>query len=193
MSVNTSGRLAVDVLFDGVVAQFEADRTNVPNLFGWKKPAEQIVNGNRVIWVPGDDGSNVGQILPPKSPASDGVRPRWLATLEELFTIVIVASDPAHLEDERAQYRAVRYLYDAWFRAAHLTLHANFRIVSNKWNTSKKVLPHGAELRTVIAVRSMIPDTVPAVLPVDAVAVIDVHQLDLTETITAPIPEETTP
>lgn len=190
MSLNTCGKLAIDVLFDDVEARFELDGTNVPNLFGWKTPAQQIVNGDRILWVPGDDGSNVGQILPPRSPASDGTRPRWLATLEELFTIVIIAADQSQLENERAQYRAVRYLYDAWFRAAHLSLHGNFRIVSNKWNTSKKVLPHGAELRVVIAVRAMIPDVAHKAVPVDATAVIDVHQLDVTETLTIPNPEE---
>lgn len=181
--------LALENLYNEVVARFELEGTNVPNVFGWREPTKKDNPGPaRICWVPGDESGNTGAILPPRSP---GRNPRPLATLDELCTIIIYASDQSQGENEMLQYRAVRLLYDAWYRAAHLAVHGTWRIVSNRWNTSKNERRHGAELRLVIAVQAMIPDAAHKTAPVDAQAEIAVHDLDQTDNLV--ITAETSP
>lgn len=170
--------LALTYLFDNVVARFQEEGTHVPNLFGWQKPAQKLVTGNRITWVPGDPNGALGAMLPAKYP---GRNPRPLMTIEELVTVEIQASDPSKPEDERAQYVATRLLYDAWLRAVYLAARGTFRIVTSSWLIEKKERRHGAAIRCVCAIDAMVPDLPQEIAPVDTGANIDVHEFDVTQ------------
>lgn len=169
--------LALEHLFDAVVARFTAEGTVAVNAFGWRVPAQHPV-GARIAWVPGDPAGNVGVVLPARNP---GRNPRPIATLSELFTVEISAQDPTAPEDERAQYRVVRLLRDAWHRAVHLAVHGTFAIRSETWLIDKKERRHGATLRIICSIEAMVPDEAQETAPVDTSAELDVEELDVTE------------
>lgn len=175
--------LALPKLFDDVNARFVAEGTGVPNLFGWRKSAQQLATGKRIVWIPGDTRGSLGAMLPARNP---GRNPRPIATLEELFTVEISSNDPTQLEDERAQYQATRELYDAWYRAVYLAARGTFRVLSDEWIVDKKERRFGAAIRVVCAVQAEIPDAPPATAPVDTGAVIDVIEYAVDEQFTAP-------
>lgn len=175
--------LALPKLFDDVVAQFAADGTAVPNLFGWRKSAQQLTTGKRIVWIPGDPRGSLGAMLPARNP---GRNPRPVGTLEELFTVEISSNDPTQLEDERAQYQATRELYDAWYRAVYLAARGTFRVVSDEWVVDKKERRYGATIRCVCAIQAEIPDAAAATAPVDTGALIDVIEYAVDEQFTAP-------
>src|SRR4051812_31961281 len=171
--------LAYPWLFGRVQAQFELDKIPVPNYFGWRTRDEQDGGESRILWEPGDQSGNTGELLPP-SKRNDG-NPRSLGTLEELFTVTIVGFDPEAPEDEKAQYTATRLLYDDWYRAVCLTIPGNFRIIANNWLNKKKLRAHGAAIEVILALNTMIPDKAQTVAPVDTKADIDTSVLDNTE------------
>lgn len=164
--------LAVEVLFDAVVARFAAEGTNAANTFGWREP-EKHVEGSRIAWVPGDPTGRIGLTGPARFP---GRNPRSLGTLRELFTCVISSSDPTDPENERAQYKATRILRDLWFRAVYKAAHGTFAIRDEQWVTRRNERRHGTALRVVVELESMIPDgaTAQATAPVDTAASITV-------------------
>lgn len=171
--------LALPYLFDEVSARFTREGTAAYMTFGWLETARQIDTGNRIVWTPGDRGGNVGAVAAAKYP---GRNPRALATLEELFTCEITASDPAAPDDERAQYVAARLLYDAWLRAVYLAAVGTFRVVSAEWVGGDRARRHGATIRAVCTVQAVVPDLPIALAPVDAGAALAVQELDVTET-----------
>lgn len=183
--------LAVPRLFDLVVARFAADAaaavppTEPPaQSFGWREPPKKNASGPRIVWVPGDDSSgDAGPILPARQVNRN---PRPLATLAELVTVYIEASDLAAPEDERAQYQVVRELHDAWLRAVHLAARGSYEIRSQRWVIDKNVRRHGAALRVLLAVEAMVPDAPYTAAPPPLSAEIDVHELDHSEPLTAP-------
>lgn len=158
-----SDELAVEHVFDSVVARFASDAaaedppaTPVPQSFGWREPFKRT-GTTRIVWVPGDDSSSdLGAILPAREPGREPRRP--LATLAELVTVYVEAVDLSDAENERAQYRAARRLFDAWFRAVYLAARGAFSIRSSRWVDDKNLRRYGAALRTVIAIDAMIPD-----------------------------------
>lgn len=162
--------LAVEQLYSRVVARFALDVTPAENVFGWREP-EKHVEGNRIAWVPGDPSGKVGLTAPPRNP---GRNPRPLATLRELFTCVISASDPTDPENELAQYKATRLLRDLWFRAVYLAAHGTFVIRDEAWISVRKERRHGAAIRVVLELEAMVADTVHEVAPVDTSASITV-------------------
>jgi hypothetical protein len=174
---------AVTYLFDNVVARFQDEGTQVPNLFGSREPAKKLVTGNRITWVPGDPNGALGAMLPAKQP---GRNPRPLMTIEELVTVEIQASDPSSPENERKQYEATRLLYDAWLRAVYLAARGTFRVVTSSWLNDKKERRHGAAIRVVLAIDAMVPDLAQEIAPVDTGANIDVHEFDVTDNLTVP-------
>lgn len=149
--------LALPTLFDAVVARFDLDSFAVEQTFGWREPARAKVTGKRIVWVPGDEGGNLGSLEPPKK---SGSRPayRSLATLQETFTVYIGASDPQFPENERSQYEETRKLYDAWVRAVYLAAHGTFRVTGQAWNLDKNERRHGAEIVAVCWVEAVVPD-----------------------------------
>jgi len=179
------GELAWVALYRLVSADFVVDGVPASNLFGWRVPAQHPI-GNRIAWVPGDPNGLVGQTLPPRNPGGD---PRPLATLGELFTILINGQDPAEPENELTQYKIVRYLRDAWYRSVYKFAHGVFTIRGEQWDTTRLERRHGAALRIVVELQAAVVDEDwhgdPSYVDVapDAKAVIDVTELDVTEQI----------
>lgn len=151
--------LALELLFDSVVARFAAEVAPgvapVPNLFGWRDPAQKLTTGARILWIPGNPNGDLGSLLPATQP---GRNPRSIATLAELFTVEILAHDAAALENERAQYHATRLLFDAWLRAVYLAMPGRVALVTNEWITDRKERRFGAAIRAVCTVSAMVPD-----------------------------------
>lgn len=181
--------LAVTHLFDEVVARMDADAAAqdppvapVPQVFGWREPARQP-HAPRIVWVPGDDESgDVGELGPARNP---GGNPRSLGTLHELVTVYIEAVDPSAHENEIAQYVAARLLLDAWLRAVYLTAHGAYSIERTQWVNTRKERRYGATLRVLLSVEAVIPDEPAVLAPTDTRALIDVEELDVTETMEA--------
>src|SRR6185436_1709651 len=150
--------LALERLFDSVVARFAAEapagQTPVPNLFGWREPAQKLTTGARILWIPGDPNGSVGDLLPATQP---GRNPRSIDTLLELFTVEVLAHDLTQLENERLQYHATRLLFDAWWRAVYLTMPGRVDVKSTEWVTEKKERRYGAAIRAVCTVSAMVP------------------------------------
>lgn len=171
--------LALSKLFADVTARFEADSTDVPNLFGWRVPSQQLTTGQRIVWVPGDPSGSAGEIAPPRNP---GGNPRSLGVLLEIFTVWITGIDGTDPENETAQYIATRSLYDAWYRAVYLAAVGTFSIKSTAWVVNRKERRHGATLCVVATVQAKIPDEAFPVVDVSAAeARITVKELDVTE------------
>jgi len=171
-------------LFDAVVARFTLDNTVCVNLFGWRTPQQKSVTGNRICWVPGDDGELGGVTWANSRP---GQNPRSLGTLGELFTVWIRAADatdPAMLENERVQYEAARTLFDAWYRAVYLHAHGTFTVESSEWMIEQNERRYGAGIRVVCSIQAKIPDEalVDANELTDLAADIATTVLDRTET-----------
>lgn len=170
--------LALEHLFDAVVARFALEGTNVPNVFGWREPAKQSP-APRICWVPGDPNGAAGALSAPRNTAARN--PRSLATLNEFVTIEIYGQDPTKPEEERAQYRATRLLFDAWLRAVYLAAHGTYRVASTNWVNAKAGRNHGTCLRVVLSLEAVVPDSALEAAPVDVGARIDVQSLDQTE------------
>jgi len=176
---------ALPTLFDAVVARFALDSTNVEQHFGWREPQKYKTARARIVWVPGDEGGNVGDVRPARNP---GGNPRSLATLAELFTVYISANDPRSPEDEREQYVATRALFDAWFRAVYRAAHGTFAVTSTTWNISKNERRHGAELVCACWVEALVPDSAYVLAPADTEAMITTSLDDVSEVTTTATP-----
>lgn len=149
-----SDALAVEQLYSRVSARFADAGLSALNVFGWREPAQHHVT-DRIAWVPGDASGNAGTMAPPRNP---GGRPRSIGTLLELFSVLISATDLTALENEQAQYRAVRLLRDAWYAAVFNAAHGTFTIKSEQWLTDKLERRYGATLRIVCELQARIPD-----------------------------------
>jgi hypothetical protein len=175
-------------LYEVVSASFIAEAVPATNQFGWRVPAQHAI-GNRIAWVPGDPSGVVGNITGPRNP---GGYPRSLMTLNETFTIWVNGYDPSAPEVEAAQYAITRYLYDAFLRAVYKAAHGAFYIRAQKWDTRRVERRHGAVLQAVCELQATVPDLpysqIPpwADAPPDTEFEVEVNELDVTETITAP-------
>jgi hypothetical protein len=167
--------LALERLFKAVVKRFGDEGTEVPNLFGGRKPAERGGSQNRIVWVPGDPSGAAGELVGARQP---GRNPRPIATLLEMFTVYVEGRDVVNmdLENELAQYKATRLIFDAWYRAAYLSARKLLVVKSASWMVDRTVRRHGATLRVVCTVEAMIPDVAYEVAE-DVEAVVDL-QLD---------------
>lgn len=177
---------ALEALFAAVVARFALEGpwlvapvlvpptvgVPVPNVIGWKKPEQQMLRGNRVIWVPGDDDNgDVGEYLPPRQVAQN---PRALGRLAERFTIYIVGEDKTQPENELAQYNAVRALHDAWFRSVYLAAHGTYKLSKPRWFGDAKERRRGATIRIVGTIEAPLPDEIHDFVAADAHAEVGV-------------------
>lgn len=157
---------ALEKLYDDVAARFATDGTAITMGFGWREPAQQLVQPAHIDWVPGNSESgDFGKLQGPLYPGTTNPRPLWAP--RELFTVIISAQDPANAEDERAQYHAARTAYDAWLRAVYLAAHGTVFIDSQRWVIAKKERRFGASIRIVGAILAMTPDSANATAPVD--------------------------
>lgn len=169
---------AVTKLYDDVVARFALEGADIANYFGWREPAKHKTAAKRIVWVPGDEVGALGAFGSAKNP---GRNPRPLATLGELFYVLIGAVDASAPEDERKQYEATRALLDAWYRAAYLAARGTFSVVSAEWLTDKLERRHGAAIRVTCAIDAMVPDAPLESAPTDTKADISTTELDVTE------------
>lgn len=149
--------LALENLFNQVVASFAAESIQATNLFGWRIPTQHPY-GPRIAWVPGDPSNSAGLSTAPRGP---GGNPRELGMLRELFTVYFTAQDPADPENELVQYHIVRNLHDAWFRAVYHAAHGTFWIRSEGWETKHSERRHGATMRVVCEILAPILDRRP--------------------------------
>lgn len=185
--------LALEKLYDDCVARFGQEGTfgitptpqaaaQAANHFGWREPTRQLRPLARIEWVPGDPQGDAGQIAGAKYPGRatpDLGRP--LATLVERFTVYVHGYDNTAPRNERAQWKATRLLYDAWYRAVYLAAYGTFQIASTRWLTEKTEQRFGATLQVVCLIESMIPDAVITTAPVDTAADITVTELSVTD------------
>jgi hypothetical protein len=145
--------LALELLYEDVVARFAEERPGIEQPFGWREPQKRLA-GRRIVWVPGDD-DDVGEIGTPTKP---GRNPRPLYTLDELCTIYVKGYDTTQPENERAQWRACRLLLDDVLRALYLSAHTRVSMRGLRWVNDKNERRAGAAVRLVIAIESMVPD-----------------------------------
>lgn len=172
---------ALPRLYDAVAARFAAESFACAMAFGWRTPAAQIETSRRIVWVPGDESGELGEILPPKYP---GRNPRALLNLGELFYCDLSTSDVATPEDERTQYQATRELYDTWLRAVHLAAHGTYEIVSSTWITAKNARRYGAAIRVVGSIQAVVFDQPYSGVEANAGhALLNVTELDNTESL----------
>ena len=178
-------------LFDAVVGRFSAEGYDVPQTFGWLEPTRQQPTTSRIVWVPGDTTGMLGDINGPKY---TGLVPRQLLTLYELATVYLTAFDAPNATSERAQYQAARELFDLWARAVELEASGTYRFVRSEWVLGDRVRRAGATIRTVLMVQAPILDEPSSSGGAeDTGALIDVHELDVTEQISIPAsPQEDT-
>lgn len=152
-------KLAVENLYDSVAASFTENNINAENVFGWRTPAQYSSELPRCAWVPGDDKSGtLGELGGARNPGQD---PRALAQLGELFTVYLTAADPRDPENELAQYRATRWLYEAWYVAMYRAAHGTFKVRSQAWVTTKRERSYGATIRVLCEVQAPIVDALP--------------------------------
>jgi hypothetical protein len=186
--------LALPKLYADVMARFATDAaaedppgTAPSQAFGWREPAKRS-GSMRVVWVPGDDSTGeIGEMGPARNP---GRNPRSLGTLAELFTVYLEAVDLTAPENELAQYKVARHLFDAWFRALYLAAHGTVALRSVAWVTDKTLRRYGATIRVVGTIESVVADAPLETAPVDVHAEIEVNELDVSEDLVAPEPEE---
>ncbi len=152
--------LALEKLFLDVKTRFAAESPQINVRFGWREPARQDNQGsggaNRIVFVPGDPSGGLGKVA---GAAKTGRNPRPLATLGELFTVQVWGLDATKPEDELAQYKATRLLYDAWYRAAYLACHPRFAVQSQQWLVEKLTRRMGAEIQAICSIEAMVPDS----------------------------------
>lgn len=190
--------LALEKLYTDTIAQFGEDAqfgtpvnpvTHLPdpfygatraNVFGWREPSRQGGPAARIVWMPGDPGGNLGAFTAPKYPGRIDIG-RPLVGLDELFTVWLSNADDTQPNNELAQWKAARLLYDAWMRAIYLVAHGTFKIVSQAWEIAKNERRYGATLRIVGAIQAVIPDTVPTLVPIDTGANVTYTELDASE------------
>lgn len=152
--------LAIENLMSKVAARFDQEGPQCVQLFGWHAALEQV-EGDRIVWAPGDPGGKVGTTTGARMP---GRHPRSIATLNERFTITISAADPSQPDNEAAQYRAAWLLRLYWFRAVFLAAHGTFEIAEEQWLIDRKERRYGATLRITLVLQAAIFDMPP--LPV---------------------------
>jgi hypothetical protein len=158
--------LALEILYENVKARFAAEAPLTAVVFGWREPPKQVNQGatraNRIAFVPGADLA-MGDYASARSP---GRNPRPLGTLVESCTVYCWAADLTDANNELAQWRAARLLHDGAYRACQLALRtkAIANLLEAKFSKPEWIRPNlertfGAELRFVLSLGSMIPDT----------------------------------
>lgn len=167
---NTITVLGMALVLSGTVttgdsARWEQTSPTVPKFaFGTREPAKRDALP-RIVFVPGDD-SDVGEVGPVVKP---GRNPRPLATLHELVTVFVEGFDGTAglAEDELAQWKATRLLFDAFLRAIYLAAYGTYAIRSTKWLNERSTRRHGYAIACVLSVGSMVPDAPAALAPVN--------------------------
>ena len=176
--------LALDYVYDALIAKFAAASIPVSWGFGWETLHSHITE-NRVVLVPGDASMNVGQSrTTPMSTSPDGV----VGHLNQLGSLYITGySGPAQLADERLMWRATVDLRNLVFEA--LT-----NICQNMLGLGPEVYVRDSTRTANVTVRlvfSVIDDVLATDLtnrtePVSATGEVSLTELDVTEVFDVP-------
>jgi len=158
-------------LFEDVKDYFALHGYGSSVVFGWREVSKQVNQGtgraNRVVFVPGDDGGKAGKL----APAKIGGRRRQIATYEELFQLRVWGHDPAAPNDERAQYRATRALFDLVLNALRDSACGRYDVGDPKWTTTPVERLFGKELVANVTLDvPVMRSSQPIVLPPPALA-----------------------
>lgn len=133
-------------LFEDVRDYFALQGYGSSVVFGWRETTKQSNQGagraNRVVFVPGDESGKAGKMAPPKKEG----RRRQIATHKELFQVRVWGYDPAAPNDERAQYRATRALYDLVLNGIREAACGRHVLGDPTWTTSPVERVFGKEL-----------------------------------------------
>lgn len=167
MSCNEQPCFALDSMFEGVVSYFEANNIKIPNHFGWREVNRHKTTESRIVWVPGDEGGQIGSI---GAPRNTGQNPRHLAQVGELFTVYLSSFAKDNPEDEKSQYRESRRLFHLWYQAAHATAYGTFEVLDHAYDQSQKERSHGVMVVATVQIQAPIADNARAIAPADAEA-----------------------
>jgi hypothetical protein len=179
--------LALENLYNGVRSYFETNGWGkVYQPFGWREPAQQQAVQDRIAWVPGDRSGFVGEIVGTTQP---GGVPRYLATLNEVFHVVVSTwADKLDPENELFAWRTTRILWGRWYEAAFHVAQGTFTIQRQEWVQIHKERRSGTALIATITIQSPMYSDEWIIIPVadaplDSPArfVVDVEELDVTE------------
>jgi len=179
--------LALENLYNGVRAYFDANGwTKVYQPFGWREPAQQQTVEDRIAWVPGDRSGFVGELEGTTQP---GGVPRYLATLNEVFHVVVSTwADEKEPESELLAWRSTRILWGRWYEAAFHVAQGTFTIRRQEWVQIHKERRSGTALIATITIQSPMYSDEWTIIPLpgtplDSPArfVVDVEELDVTE------------
>jgi len=153
--------LALQILYDRVVALLAEELPHVNVVFGWLEPAKLLnkstAGAARVCFVPGDSSDSVGRITAPKWP---GRNPRPIFTLEENFRVLVWAVDkrPEAISSERAQVVATRLLLDEVLRALKKSDVGGLVVKSATWVKHQTERQFGMEIELNCMIEAKIPD-----------------------------------
>lgn len=142
--------LALEALYLAVKALID----DVPQTFGWREPTKHG-EASRIAWVPGNESGAFGTIAAARYP---GRSPKPIANLPELFHVWIIGADTTDPENELAQYRATRLLYDRWLGAVYRNACGQFAVIDEHWDTDKKERRFGAALVVTATIDAMVPE-----------------------------------
>jgi hypothetical protein len=171
--------LALEDLVDKVATRFTAEGTTCEFLFGWRDTTKQLPPMPRIVWSPGDARGSVGKLGGPKYPGRLLARPLW--NLDELFTATISAEDTSDPLNQRKQWKACRFLLDAWLRAIYLAAYGTVQIAGIRWVLPRKERLNGATVEVVGVIGSMVPDSDAETAPADTHANVSTTELQVTE------------
>jgi hypothetical protein len=172
--------LALEKLYTDVIARFAADGDSIPVRFGWREPAAHGDPPTHIEIVPGDDESgDFGAMQPPKYP---GRNPRPLWTPRELFTVYVSGFDATAPENEFAQWKATRLVFDKFARAIYLAAYGTVSFDRTRYITKKTQRRFGVTMRIVGAILAMTPDSANTGAPADVKARVTATELDVVET-----------
>lgn len=148
--------LALTDAFDLVQAQFNERGRQVCMHFGWREKERHNLHEPRIVWVPGDDGTNIGDA---GSNLTIQTWPLTYGVLWQRCSLYISApADPLDPENERKQWTNTMTLRNALHVALMLKVkQPNFRLESERYETQ---IGRRAQVVvvTVISVRDDIQD-----------------------------------
>jgi hypothetical protein len=175
--------LGLERLIDAVTAELgNAERypyaAGIQPEFGFKQPPQQK-GPRRIVWVPGNESGDAGQVAPPRYPGQIPNRP--IANLRDYVTVTLTAFDAAAPENQRAQWKAARLLFDDWWRAVYRVAYGTFAIESVRWIKPPTERAHGASLRVVCLIESVVPDADSTSASADTKASITTTELGVSE------------
>jgi len=159
----TAPVIAGAYVYEQVKALFAARSSVRATLFkfGWKEPDKKVEGmvESKITWVPGDTGGKIGKLGMTKYPGETNASVRSIGSLSELFTVYVFAFDRESPEDELAQYKKARLLWDDFYAALWRVGHGHFSIDDIVYSHKTLERKSGCEIRALISIICRLPDT----------------------------------